>query len=283
MSVFIGALPVLATPKLTVGTVLGFPGATVHVPVRLSYGSNDLRNVVALQADVLQTGAASAGALTGGNALSGHVIASSQPASNLRRLLVYSLNNALITNGTVLSVPYTIPIGSIQNVQLELNNVVLATADGFSVPVTTVSGGIAVTPVFVRSDGDVNGYFILNTNTPPGLPLVIQASTNLVHWVNVATNVSEESIRFYFDQDAHLYPHRFYRPVPLGGELSGLTWLGESGLNFKVTGAAGRSYVIQASTNLQDWLDLSTNLVGSGSLWFTNRGGAYQFFRLKSE
>jgi hypothetical protein len=39
---------------------------------------------------------------------------------------------------------------------------------------------------------------------------------------------------------------------------------------FSLTGPAGSNVVISASTNLQNWLPLATNPLGSGSLTFTD-------------
>jgi hypothetical protein len=39
---------------------------------------------------------------------------------------------------------------------------------------------------------------------------------------------------------------------------------------FNVTGPAGSNVVIQASTDLQTWIPLQTNLLGSGPLYFSD-------------
>ena len=102
----------LAAPRLSLGTVRGFPGASVEVPLTLRYATNDLQNVVALQADVLiESGNAASGSPTGGDALRGHLVPSSQPGANVRRILVYAANNAVITNGTVATLPFVVPVG----------------------------------------------------------------------------------------------------------------------------------------------------------------------------
>src|SRR5713101_6084579 len=77
----------LGLPKLSIATVRGFPGNTVEVSVLLNYGSNDLQNVVALQADIVfdQTGLAS-GSATGGAALRNHSVVTSLPGSGVRRV-----------------------------------------------------------------------------------------------------------------------------------------------------------------------------------------------------
>ena len=74
--------------SLQVGTVRGFPGNTVEVPVTLRYGTNEPRNVVAFQADVLfEAVGLSDGTPVGGPILVRHLLASSVPAAGTRRLL----------------------------------------------------------------------------------------------------------------------------------------------------------------------------------------------------
>ena len=45
----------------------------------------------------------------------------------------------------------------------------------------------------------------------PGCNFIIQASTDLIHWVNLATNASPFVV---VDADAGVYPGRFYRAIP---------------------------------------------------------------------
>ena len=105
-----------AVPRLVAGIVRGFPGRTVEVPVSLRYRTNDVRDVVALQADVvfdatgIDDGAAAPGAIT-----ANHVLDSSNPVSGTRRLLVYSPGNAVLTNGEVARVPFTVAPNEYRN------------------------------------------------------------------------------------------------------------------------------------------------------------------------
>ena len=66
---------------LRVGVVRGFPGNTVEVPVSLNYSSNEVRNVVALQADVLfDASGMNDGTPNSGPLLSRHVLAFVTPS-----------------------------------------------------------------------------------------------------------------------------------------------------------------------------------------------------------
>src|SRR5438067_11388776 len=83
-----------AGATFSVGAVRGFPGATVYVPVTLRTDTNLPPSVVALQADVLFDAAdlSSAPAVPGAGLTANHIVASSQPASVVLRLLIHSLN-----------------------------------------------------------------------------------------------------------------------------------------------------------------------------------------------
>jgi hypothetical protein len=276
---------VSAVPRLNVARVKGFPGRTIDVPVSLRYASNDVRSVVALQADVAYAPAlASAGLETGGTALDGHLLRSSQPSAGVRRLLAYALNNAVMTNGTVAVIPFTIPAGVRSNVRLLLENVILSDASGNAVATGTAEGAIVIESLYVRpADRNVEGYF---GGLADLTDYVVQASTNLIEWVNVATNAPVDSFLEFMDLDAHLYPYRFYRPVPLGGAFGGGARLDGSKFILRLLGVAGRSYVLQASTDLANWTDLSTNVAAGGALSITNEidpAFPYRFFRTKSE
>jgi len=53
---------------------------------------------------------------------------------------------------------------------------------------------------------------------------------------------------------------------------------------FDVTGPSGSSVVIQASTDLQTWIPLQTNLLGSGPLYFSDAQSAtntHRFYRVQ--
>ena len=69
--------------------------------------------------------------------------------------------------------------------------------------------GISVSPVSLPDfDGvKVGNTFQVTVATPASCSVIIQASTNLVSWVNVFTN----SVPFTFTDSCAAYPNRFYR------------------------------------------------------------------------
>ena len=71
----------------------------------------------------------------------------------------------------------------------------------------------------------------------------------------------------------------------MGGVLGSVASLDGMQFTYRLLGVTGRSYVIQASTNMQTWTDLTTNVAADGSVVLTNVLDAafpYRFFRLKS-
>jgi len=57
-------------------------------------------------------------------------------------------------------------------------------------------------------------------------------------------------------------------------------------VDFRITGLEGRSFIVQASTDLKQWVSISTNVATGGTIEFTDRpSGNFpaRFFRLKSE
>jgi hypothetical protein len=274
--------------SLRVGVVRGFPGNTVEVPVSLNYRSNEPRNVVGLQADVLfdASGINDANP-TSGPLLDHHVLASSAPWSGVRRLLVYSPESAVLTNGTIAHIPFTVAPNAFRNFSLALSNVILVRADATQVPATNANGFVGVNQVFVAPDGHADGFLTVVSNGVEQC-YVIQATTNFQTWVNVHTNSTEGSLLEFVDPAAGGQPHRFYRAIvcdPASGlQIGTITQLANGRVQFDFTGAGGKSYVIQASTNLTDWQNIRTNVGASGPITFTDAFTNYarRFYRVRA-
>ncbi len=101
-------------------------------------------------------------------------------------------------------------------------------------------------------------------------PYVVLASTNLINWVALATNMAP----FLFtDANASQYGHRYYKAVlesnykPQISAVPSITWpalkapiRSQAGFSFNVEQTSGANYVVLASTNLVNWTALATNM-----------------------
>lgn len=205
---FLCAWPAGAGTRLSVGGERGLPGTTVSVPLSLRGETN----VTALQADILFDAARlSSGAPIPGAALGGHTLAASQPSNGVRRVVIYSLNNTLLSNGVLASFPFSIPSGAPGGVaRLTITNVLVVKADATTVASTNTSGFVTSTPVFLFPDGHLEGFLSISAASADQCH-VVQATTDFVNWSNVFTNAATGRQLEFVDPSAGLHPFRFYR------------------------------------------------------------------------
>jgi hypothetical protein len=107
------------------------------------------------------------------------------------------------------------------------------------------------------------GKFSFNVAGAAGQWYVVQASTNLMAWIPVVTNMAPFT---YTDTNTAAYHQRFFRAVltvPPPAAVANLSPPTIAGGQFSLTvsGTVGQLYVLQASTNLVDWVSLETNAV----------------------
>ena len=55
-------------------------------------------------------------------------------------------------------------------------------------------------------------------------------------------------------------------------QLDNPLWLAGGKFAFRIHGTAPQGFVIQGSTNLVNWVPLSTNTLAGGQFWYTNSG-----------
>lgn len=114
------------------------------------------------------------------------------------------------------------------NAILSLNNVTTVQSGNYSVVVTnnfgsitsaTVNLVISLAVAVITPVSSINGQFGLSIVGQPGYQYVVQASTNLVNWVSIATNISPFE---FVDADTSRFQQRFYRTYFLGLPVTNL-------------------------------------------------------------
>ena len=75
-----------------------------------------------------------------------------------------------------------------------------------------------------------------------------------------------------------------FRSGASGLQIGTITQLANGRVQFDFTGASGRSYVIQASTNLTDWQTIRTNAGVGGPVTFTDSFANFtrRFYRVRA-
>ena len=75
----------------------------------------------------------------------------------------------------------------------------------------TVFQVTTIAPPSVHTVAYANGVFTLHVTGQPGVPYVIEVSTDLNTWTAVSTNTSVTGTFQFSDLNAGSYPFRFYR------------------------------------------------------------------------
>lgn len=169
---------------------------------------------------------------------------------------------------------------------------------GFFPIVTSYSGLTANTTIspakaILSQPVYANGQCSFNVSGTSGLQYVVQASTDLVNWVSLQTNTAPFS---FTDANAGSFSQRFYRTFALtnapssaltvnlavststAAALTNVT-CANGQYSFTVNGMVGREYVVQATTNLVDWVSVATNTAPFN--YVDSQAGQFQqrFFR----
>ena len=102
---------------------------------------------------------------------------------------------------------------------------------------------------------------------------MLQASSDLKHWVTLQAYQLANSPLCFIDPESHLYPQRFYRLMAAEGVamMEQPRWSAGQ-INLNLVGELGRTVVIEASTNLVNWTALATNLLGASPCCFIDPG-----------
>lgn len=182
-------------------------------------------------------------------------------------------------------------IASATNAVLNLSGVTAAQAGTYTLVVTGSNGfttnlaaSLTIYPTAAATLTPVayaGGQYAFTVAGVSGSQYVVQTSTNLVNWNSVQTNTAPFT---FLDANAGRFNQGYYRTLSLfGGSAAsnsvsatnaanvGLTVSANTAASltqpafangqyaFTVVGTTGDQYVVQASTNLVDWVSLATN------------------------
>ncbi|MDB6034501.1 MAG: hypothetical protein JWM16_4839, partial [Verrucomicrobiales bacterium] len=156
--------------------------------------------------------------------------------------------------------------------------IAVADVDGyegaFALTVSGLSEAPMLAPNFAIRLG--NGTFQMLITGSPGQSFGIQASTNLVDWQTIGIDtLIASSIAWFADQDAPLFPQRFYRVLPLDIILNPTTLstavipaaYGEA-VTVRVIGSPGLPFSLRASSDMEHWEEFARGLLSTESLDF---------------
>jgi hypothetical protein len=128
----------------------------------------------------------------------------------------------------------------------------------------TVLPGSPSQPAVLTSATNSSGQFSFQLLGAFGKPYVIEASTDLLNWEPVLTNVAPAAFAIPISSE---YSQRFFRAYyssALDAELSPaiLTSVMQTNgqFSFTVSGVADYEYTVEASTNLVDWVQVATDV-----------------------
>jgi hypothetical protein len=204
-------------PIMAIGLTNGVAGTTVQVPIVFTTDTSVSKLVFDL---VFNPVTLTAGAATGGEALTDQEVASSQVTSNSLRVGIFSFSDALLKNGTVAYVPLTIASNELASVEiLALTNMIMydATETNMVSPVGILNRNLGIIiPARFNRIGFTNGVAHLGLMGAPGTNYVIQTATNLVspQWKPLVTNAANSNgVVQYNDNAAGGVLKRFYRAV----------------------------------------------------------------------
>lgn len=159
--------------------------------------------------------------------------------------------------------------------------------------VTQVS--TATAPVILAagsSFGFRTNLFSFDVRALAGQLIVVEGTTNFVTWVLLQTNLVASLAQFVFtDLQSAVFPRRFYRarastnsPPPPGIWPDGSAGFQSGQFGFNLSGVVGQTVVVEASTNLQNWVPITTNQLDLGPLYLRDPDSTnfpFRFYRAR--
>ena len=129
--------------------------------------------------------------------------------SRVGSALTWTLGNLAVNAGGKLTLTFAATANGIYANVPSVNSTTYDPNQDDDTVVTAITVGPVSPPVFTVTN-NVAGLFTFNLSGAPGSSVIIQASTNLLNWVPIYTNVSPFS---FTDSNSTNYPYRFYRAV----------------------------------------------------------------------
>jgi len=122
-----------------------------------------------------------------------------------------------------------------------------------------------------------NGSYDLHVIGSVGQSFVLQSSRNGTTWTTIDTDTLQASSLDYIDTTAIGHPARFYRLLPLDTvdndqpfALLSPTSNPANGFSLNLTGPSGTPFLIQSSTNLTDWYNLTSGVLIDNAFNYTD-------------
>ena len=190
------------------------------------------------------------------------VVGDSSPFSNEIKLMVYS--PASLTQTTNVNGRFGFDVSGPANVIPAVTNVIPAITNVIPAITNVVLGVTNVVPAITNIVPIITNVVLGVTNYLSYL-YVVQASTNLINWVPVQTNIAPF---VFMDTNSTQFSHRFFRTVNIPSPTISAT-LAFASTNPFVNGQFTTmvygptnfplQYVVQASTDLVNWVSIQTN------------------------
>jgi hypothetical protein len=211
LALWLAGRHVNSQPILALGTGGVVPGGATALPVWLMNSTN----LAALQFDCgFDPQAVSAGELAVAPVDSGIFADAALVASNRYRVVLVSTNHGPLPNGQLANIALTsrtnapngrsgIPLHAIPN-----DDVLASTTNGVCITGLSLQGGQLLV-------GDAFGFTStggrIQFRAVDGMGYTVEASTNLVTWSSLGSNVATGGLIMWTDVEGTNFPKRFYR------------------------------------------------------------------------
>jgi hypothetical protein len=209
-----GATRVSAAPALSASPVSALRESVASAPITITGAAG----IVAVQFDlVYDAGFISAGTVTPGTSLHGHLVVPNKLSPDRLRIIIYSPQNTSLTDGVAANVALTIatlaPLGP---TTLRLEGVIFSNASAQSIAGTFSNGTLTIAPAFPprldtltrAQSGNVS--FLLTGSS--GQSYILQNSSDLLNWNPFSTNFLSGASILINDSTLGV-PRRFYRAL----------------------------------------------------------------------